>query len=393
MRILILTFYFRPDLSAGSFRATALVDELSRRLKGQGSIDVMTTRPNRYASFRATMQEDETPDNVRVNRFDLPVHKGGMVDQSRAFASYALAVRRETTGATYDVVFATSSRLMTAVLGATIAKSVNAPLYLDVRDIFPDTLNDVFGNNPMRSVLPLLRGLERWTINAATRVNLVSPGFLEYFRAIRSDLDFRTYTNGIDEEFLGIDFSNDTRKDQPTILYAGNIGEGQGLERIVPAAAKELGGRFRFKIVGDGGRKEHLVQMLNGVPNVCVEGPVPRSELMSHYRSADVLFLHLNDYAAFEKVLPSKVFEYAATGKPILAGVGGYARQFIEEHVSNAVVFDPCQSEQLVESLRSLDLSFSPRDSFIRRFRRRAIIDELADDLLALAGSQRPCPL
>jgi len=31
---------------------------------------------------------------------------------------------------------------------------------------------------------------------------------------------------------------------------------------------------------------------------------------------ADVLFLHLNAYKAFEKVLPSKIFEYAATGRP-----------------------------------------------------------------------------
>ena len=45
--------------------------------------------------------------------------------------------------------------------------------------------------------------------------------------------------------------------------------------------------------------------------------------------STDVLFLHLNDYSAFRKVIPSKIFEYAATGKPIVAGVSGYAAEFL----------------------------------------------------------------
>ena len=56
--------------------------------------------------------------------------------------------------------------------------------------------------------------------------------------------------------------------------------------------------------------------------------PVSRSDLFDEYKNADVLFLHLNDYAAFRKVLPSKIFEYAATGKPILAGVAGYMQNF-----------------------------------------------------------------
>ena len=55
-----------------------------------------------------------------------------------------------------------------------------------------------------------------------------------------------------------------------------------------------------------------------------------------------MLFLHLGAHAAFEKVLPSKLFEYAALGKPVLAGVAGFAARFVREEISNAAVFPPC---------------------------------------------------
>jgi len=46
------------------------------------------------------------------------------------------------------------------------------------------------------------------------------------------------------------------------VLYAGNIGEGQGLHRIIPELAKKLEGRAVFRLIGDGERKMLLEQRL-----------------------------------------------------------------------------------------------------------------------------------
>ena len=51
LRVLVLSFYFRPDLSAGSFRASTLVDSLLAILPAGASIEVITTAPNRYRTF------------------------------------------------------------------------------------------------------------------------------------------------------------------------------------------------------------------------------------------------------------------------------------------------------------------------------------------------------
>lgn len=387
MRILILTFYFRPDLSAGAFRTTALVQSLSEAAPG-AQIDVLTTLPNRYHSFAAEAPQEEQAGAVRVRRIALPSHKSGVVDQSRAFGAFARQVLREVRGRRYDLVVATSSRLFTAYLGALCARRLKAPLYLDIRDIFTDTVSDVFGGAKAKLLLPVLARIERKTLLSARRVNVVSAGFLPYFKARYPTIDYRVFTNGIDAEFLEHDFGKGAAPGPKTLLYAGNVGEGQGLDRIVPGLARQLGEGYELIVIGDGGTRHKLEQAVAaaGVRNVRIEPPVPRAELFEYYRRADCLFLHLNAYQAFEKVLPSKIFEYAATGKPILAGVAGYAAEFLRQEVPNSATFAPGDVAGAAAALERLDLQLTPRDEFIEHFRRVRIMADMARDVLEVVG-------
>jgi hypothetical protein len=177
----------------------------------------------------------------------------------------------------------------------------------------------------------------------------------------------------------------------PLVLYAGNIGEGQGLNVFLAEAAARCEGRARFRVVGDGGRRAALLESLKarGVVNVEVLDAVPRGRLLEHYRQADVLFLHLNDHPAFTKVLPSKIFEYAVTGRPILAGVAGNPARFIEQHVPGAEVFAPCDAVGLATALgRILDgPRFVDRADFRARFSRRRIMHDMAMDILRTVDS------
>ena len=96
MKILVLSFYFEPDLCAGSFRNTAIVQTLSKKLSAEDEVEVLTTAPNRYQSFSANAPEYESKGNVRIRRISLPTHQSGVIDQARVFVSYALSVLRIT---------------------------------------------------------------------------------------------------------------------------------------------------------------------------------------------------------------------------------------------------------------------------------------------------------
>ena len=387
MKLLMLSNYFTPDLSAGSFRMQALVDALASWAAKGLEVDLITTRPNRYASMRVEAPAFEDFGWLRVHRIDIPSHKNGMTDQAQAYVHYAKGVRMLTRSQQWDAVFATSSRLMTAGMGAHISQRLKVPLYLDIRDIFTDNMEELLAGSPAKSLMPVFRMIERRAFRRASRINVVSQGFASHIQSIAPKARLSVLTNGIDTIFSEADFSKPSNGGQPSlIVYAGNMGEGQGLHKIVPLVAKRLEGRARFRLIGDGGRKKALEAAIAaaGLANVELLPPVPRSNLLDHYRDADILFLHLNDLDAFRKVLPSKVFEYGATQKPILAGVAGHAAEFLTEHLPDAEVFEPLGVDAMTQAIdRLIASSAGPdRSDFQKSFARDQIMDLLARDIM-----------
>lgn len=386
-RVLLLTYYFPPDLSAGSFRARALADALLIADPGV-KLDIITTEPNRYQRHRSSATPEDAP-SYRVTRVPLPRKGHGLAGQMLSFLAFANGVRKQVADHQYDLVIATSSRLMTACLGSWVSGRARCPLYLDIRDIFVETLDDVFPGPLLWPVRRFFSLMERWPLRRARRMNLVSEGFLPYFRKRYTRRDYALFTNGIDEQFVELAgqlppaLPCELNGQPPHLVYAGNIGDGQGLEKILPALAATLGERARITVVGDGGARARLLAECKRLAvDITVRDPMPRDELLAVYDSADVLFLHLNDYPAFERVLPSKLFEYAATGKPILAGVGGYARTFIDRELPGVGVFAPCDVSEGVAAFERLSLEVTDRSAFVSRFSRRGIMARMAEDIL-----------
>jgi len=386
LKVLVLSFYYEPDLCAGSFRTTALVKELSKRPDVQ--IEVISTLPNRYSSFSVEAAEREVSGSVTINRVALPSHNSGMFDQAKAFFTYYKQAMKIADKCEYDLVYATSSRLFTAFLGSRIARKKNLPLYLDIRDIFVDTIKDLLPSKISLLAKPIFSLIERYSFSRAQRINLVSKGFKGYFLERYPKGDFRWFTNGIDEEFLNNPLNGVEPKDRVVkILYAGNIGEGQGLHEILPELSESLKGRASFTVIGSGGKLKELEESIKHT-SITLLPPVNREQLIVEYNGADVLFLHLNDYPAFEKVLPSKIFEYAALGKPILAGVSGYAAEFLKQEVENCAVFNPRDAVEALDVFDQLKLVDIDRVLFKEKFSRQAIMQEMSNDLVEFFNNE-----
>ncbi|MHA8059753.1 glycosyltransferase family 4 protein [Aquirufa beregesia] len=388
-RIIYLTFYFEPDLCAGSFRNSPLAKVLAEKVKGDCIVEVYTTMPNRYDTYHAEASAYEERGNLIIHRIALPAHESGMMDQIKSFYTYFREVIRLDKGKKADLIFASSSRLFTAFLGYILSIKYKKPLYLDIRDIFVDTISDVIKSPLIKFfMLPVLKLIEYQTFSAAVHINLISGGFKAYFNQFKG-VQFSEFTNGIDDEFLQVKSNLTSRKSEQlsvkTIVYAGNIGEGQGLHKIIPQAAEMLGKGYRFILIGDGGAKAKLLSELQNrhVTNVEVRKPVQRNLLIEEYQKADYLFLHLNDLEAFKKVLPSKIFELATFPSPMIAGVSGYAKEFIEREISHSFVFSPCDAEEMVQGIKEYPVGQEiDRKEFFNKFKRDHINHAMADSII-----------
>lgn len=381
-RILYLTFYFRPDLCAGSFRNTPLAKELANQVKDVAEVEVLTTMPNRYSTFTPDAQKLESDGNLTIKRILLPKHKSGMKDQIRSFMHYYREVKKLTKGNKYDLVFASSSRLFTAFLGYRIAKQKGVKYYLDIRDIFLDSIREMISNWFIKSFsLLLLNLVEHSTFKNAAHINLISGGFNSYFEKYTKS-GRTNFPNGIDDEFI-VTKSIASNSEIKKVLYAGNIGEGQGLHKILPHLANNFNKTHEFHVYGDGGAKNKLVDEIEakGCSNVFLHEPVDRKTLLEEYSQTDFFLIHLNDFEAYKKVLPSKVFELGAYNKPIIAGVGGFAARFINENIDNVILFEPCNVSECTDKLKEYKYTTIERTEFKQKYLRSNINKELASSI------------
>lgn len=390
-RIVLISYFYEPDLSAGSFRNTALSKVLSRLAATQDCmVEVYTSTPNRYESYQVDASlEEERLDNLTIHRVKTVRWGRGKVRVIIAFIHYFLKVLWMNRGKKTDLVFASSSKYFSSFLGYVLARWKGVKLYLDIRDLFALNLQEIQVSRIFKVVgAPFMFWMERMAFRYANHINIVSGGFRSYVSAF-TNARITEFTNGIDDIFLvehPAPLTPFPEASCKTILYAGNIGEGQGLHKIVPEVARELGPGYRFRIYGDGAMRPLLEGKLREwqLGNVEIHPPVQRSLLIREYQKADYLFLHLNDYDAFKKVLPSKIFELSSFDKPILAGVGGYPAEFIRAEVRGSHVFDPCDAVAMVAGIRKYeDAGHIDRSEFLEKFSRSRIALDMSKSILS----------
>ena len=85
-------------------------------------------------------------------------------------------------------------------------------------------------------------------------------------------------------------------------------------------------------------------------------------------------------------MLPSKIFEYGAYDKPIIAGVAGFSNHFIQENLENYILFAPGDVETFVSKVKSFEFKNQRRSTFISAFSRKNIMVKMADSIIASAN-------
>ena len=113
--------------------------------------------------------------------------------------------------------------------------------------------------------------------------------------------------------------------------------------------------------------------------------------MIKYYQKSDILFLHLNNIPAFKRVLPSKLFEYAALGKPIVAGMDGYSSEFASKHIPYSLIFKPEQVDECVEKIiesSKIVINQKEVDLFINNFSRKHLMRAFAHDILKIASAK-----
>ncbi len=139
------------------------------------------------------------------------------------------------------------------------------------------------------------------------------------------------------------------------LIYQGVLLEGRGIALIIKALQHLE--NVKFLILGDGDYRHHFENLTEelGIKNkVIFAGRIPQSELLNYTAGADLgLAIIENLSKSYYYALPNKLFEYIASGVPVLVSDLPQMRNVVEKYDVGKIVTD-LDEEKIAVKIREL---------------------------------------
>ena len=368
MRILFFSHYFPPE---GNAPASRTFDHCTRWAAAGHEVTIVTCAPNHprgrlYPGYRNRPRQVEYMEGVRVVRVMtyLAANEGAWRRTANYLSYLAAAVPAGLLEPRPDVVIATSPQFFCGWAGVLASRLRRRPFLLEIRDLWPESIAAVDAMRS-RTALRLLERLERGMYRAARHIVTVGDGYRA--RLIERGVEphrISVVMNGVDRTRF---FPREADRDLAgrlgvagrfVVTYCGTIGMAHGLE-VVLRAGRLLIERGRrdvvFLLAGDGARRRELrdAAARSGLDNVIFAGRLDTGIIPEVLSLSDACLVHLRSSPTFTSVMPSKIFEAAAMARPVILGVDGFARTFVE-NAGCGVYVEPEDERGLVEAILRL---------------------------------------
>ncbi|MGH3001568.1 MAG: glycosyltransferase family 4 protein [Gaiellaceae bacterium] len=330
VRVSVFSTYFWPE----QFGPAPYVTEPIRHLADHGyEVDVWTGFPH-YPAWRP-LQRRLLADKSALG--SITVHRHfHYIPSSQSAAKRAVYEASLGLGALPsllsrsppDVVLGVTPTLSGALVAAGAARRFRAPLGLIVHDLMGNAAEQS-GVAGGANVAAVVRRVEWAVARRAERIGIIADGFRDYFASAgvpeEKIVRLRTWTLG----GAGPDAARESTRsrlgwgaDESVFVHAGNMGQKQGLENVLAAAAILAAEPVRFVLAGDGNDRPQLEDRARKLRlrNVLFLGNAPWGEYEALLAAADVLLVNQRASVG-DMSLPSKLTSYFAAGRPTIAAV------------------------------------------------------------------------
>jgi len=332
MNILLIAQHFPPERGA-----VRRLFEFARHFVRNGhKVSVLTAVPN-YPDgvvpdkYRGRFFFREEIDGVQIYRsWVLPASNRNPGRRMIGFVTFLLTslINQFRIHEKFDIVLASAPPVNTPVIGWILSKLRGARFIIEIRDLQPESSED-FGNLKTSVFTRLLKRTLHALYRRADRIVAATDGIAEYVKE-HVGIDpshITTIKSGYSEEFTTAGHNGVRQKfgweDKFVVLYSGTLGWAHSLETVIEAA-RRLNDEpdLQFVFVGEGEKRSMLEGMVRdyGLRNVAFTGSQPLESIPYFLKTSDVLIESLKDVPITKGTFPAKLFEYMASGRPILFG-------------------------------------------------------------------------
>ena len=304
-----------------------------------------------------------------------------------------------------DVIIGSSVHLFAALVGQRLARRMNVPFVLEIRDLWPQTLIEM-GLSTYHPAVITFGWIEKYLYRNSDKIITLLPNAVEHMtqKGARAE-DITWIPNGVDLGLIPVPEPPHQRR-VFTVMYAGSHAPSDTLDSVLDAAAildRKLPDEFRFLLIGNGSIKDRLRQRVKaeGISNVVFEDPVAKREIFSKLQSADAFIIATRKSDLYRYgISPNKLHDYMAAARPTVISGDPHNNPVKDAEAGITVPSeDPAAIADAVAKLAALPVS----ERWRMGLRGRRYVEEhhdfqkLGDRLeqvlqLALAGSKSAQP-
>lgn len=292
-----------------------------------------------------------------------------------------------------DSIVTTSPPHSTQLIGLALKKEFNLHWLADLRDPWTEIYyNQELFRTPFAKRKDYK--FEQLCLKNADKIVVVSEDIKRHFGAKRKEIldKIHVIPNGFDEaDFNIIPTQNNVplncNSGSKFISYVGNLGEQYPLEGFIEAFAEivKKDGEWKLQFVGNchNGVKT-LVEKLNLSESVVFIPYVYHAEAINYMINASVLLLIIPEIENNKGILTGKLFEYLATGNPIL-NIGpkdGDAATILKENAVS-ITLNPNDKQAIMDFILNSTSNHREVSSFSKnKFSRRNLTGDMAKLIL-----------
>ncbi len=367
MKILFLSDNFYPETNAPANRT---YDHCLEWVRKGIDVTVITCVPNFpegkvHNGYSNKLIQKERINGIKVIRVWSYISKNsGFYKRILDFISYSIMAFFIGIFQKFDIVIGTSPQFFTVVSARFLSFFKMKPWVMEVRDIWPESIVAVGLLNKNSFSYKFIRKIEIWLYKSANRIIVVTDSFRNYLISLNINPEkIEVVKNGINLEEIN-NFKNSVNKEidlnipknKLIICYAGTLGMAHGLDFIINSLTKLKNKNFHFLFIGDGAEKNNLIELSKKLEldNITFLKRQKKSDLYKIINNIDVSLVNLKKNNTFLNVIPSKIFENIAFGKPILLGLEGESKQLINSY-RVGITFEPESQKSFINALKKIE--------------------------------------
>lgn len=326
-KVIIITHHFPPEATGGASR----IYEMAQTLKDVYNVIILcppATYPfTKYekARYLYNKQDRNEPNIIRFWTFQPSKHKPSLVQRILYYgifptlaSCYLLTHLRDVT---FIIISIPPSPLLITSL---IIRLFKKKILIDVRDLWADVAVSLSYIKEDSLMLKLVRKFENYCLGKS---DLIIANSRIIYNTLNSNLKTKNkqmikyFPFSVNlESFKSVKGITNKRE----IVYIGNFGTAQNLKALIeafPAILQKIPD-LKMNLYGGGDCEPELKEIVRNLKlekNIQFYNPVHRKEIPAILSRSMIGIVALSSNQAVRYALPTKTFEYLASGLPIVA--------------------------------------------------------------------------